>query len=358
MNKVIFLTPTDQIGASSRYRVYQYLDYLDKDIKYEVYPFMNEETYIKFKTGKNINVILNLPSLLIRRVKLLFKITKEDIVFIHRDIIPFGPMLFERILKLKGCKLILDLDDAVYCNQIDEISNNKNKFMYKMKYGKRFDKSIKLVDVVVCGNKFIENHVKKINDNTIIVPTVIDTNKMKIMEKVNNNILTIGWIGNPGNTGYIYRILKEIDKECSGPLNAILIGAKKFETDEFNNIKIMFYDWNLEKEYEYLNKCDVGLMPLNKSEWSEGKCGLKLLQYMAIGKPGIASDVGVNSEIIVEDKNGWIVSDEKDWIKIIKYLQNNYEKIKPMEDYCRKFVEDNYSINKWSPVINEILKNI
>ncbi len=355
--KVYFITPTDEMGASSRYRVYQYLNYLE-NIEYEVYPFLTEKIYNEFKKGNIFKLLIKVPFLILKRIKLVFKIKKGSLLFVHRDIIPFGPMIFEKIFKFKKCKIILDLDDAVYCKETKEISSKKNRFLYKFKYGKRFDKTIKNANLVICGNKFIENHAKRINSSTVIIPTVIDTEKIKVKKYFNTkNKLTISWIGNPGNTKYIYDVLTQIDKKRKTELCFILIGAQKFDTSIFKNIKISFYDWNIKTEYELLRKSDIGIMPLKDSEWSKGKCGLKLLQYMAVGIPGIGSNVGVNSDIIIEGKNGWLVKNNN-WNQIIDEVIKNQHKLKNMAVFCRKFVENNYSINHYKSIYNKILIQI
>ncbi len=354
MNKVYFLTPNDEMGASSRYRVYQFLNYLD-NIEYEVYPFLPSDIYKDFKNGNALKMLINVPLLIMKRIKLLFKIKKGSLLFIHRDIIPFGPMIFEKIFKLKKCKIILDLDDAVYSNETKEISSQKNKILYKLKYGKRFNSSIEKANLVICGNKFIEKYVKQYNKNTIIIPTVIDTKKIKIKStNIVKNKIIFGWIGNPGNTKYIYDVLKEIDKKRNITLEFMLIGAKTFDTSIFKNIKIGFYDWSLDNEYELLRQCNVGIMPLKNTEWSKGKCGLKLLQYMSIGIPGIASDVGVNSEIIIEGKNGWLVRNNN-WNEVIDKLIENKDNLNDMIPFCREFVEKRYSIIAFKNLFNQIL---
>lgn len=364
MKKIKFITPTGIMGASSRYRVYQYIEYLENEYVCEVYPFLPDDVYKQFKEGKNNKFILQVPKLIIKRLNLLVKCKKGDILFLHRDIIPFGPMIMERILKLKGCKIILDLDDAVYCNDVSEISNKKNRLLYKLKYGKRFDTSIKLADVVICGNRFIEKHVQQYNSNTIIIPTTIDTNKVeyKPIKKEESNF-KICWIGNQGNTNYVLNILPEINKvakEKRKNIQIILIGAKKIETKNFKNLDIKIYPWNIETEYSLLRICDVGIMPLNDSEWSRGKCGLKLLQYMAVGVPGIATKVGINQEIIQEGRNGFLIKSNKpeEWGQIISKVIDEKSNLKEMGKYCRNFVEERYSVNEWKKKMQELLEKV
>jgi len=345
---VIFTTPTDTVGASSRYRVYQYLEYLPEKIHYKVFPFMSNSDYRSFKNDRKIKLILKFPFLYITRFKLLFLCKKGDVVFVHRDIEPFGPMILEKLLKLKGCKLILDIDDAVYEKNIDEISNKRNKFLYKLKYGKRFDSAIKNADLVICGNQFLHDYSLNYNKNSIIIPTVIDTAKIKAKKVYKSDFkeITIGWIGNPGNTKYVTNILEQIDQYFIDNINVkghlILIGAKRFDTSKYK-IKITFKDWSILTEYELLRSCDFGLMPLLDSEWSKGKCGAKILQYFAAGIPALCSGVGVNSELVTNGVTGYIVK-ENNWYDGIDYFMKHTNEIELMGKNGRKLVEENYSI--------------
>lgn len=266
----------------------------------------------------------------------------------------------ERILKLKGVKLIFDLDDAIYSTQIDEISNKKNKFIYKLKYGKRFDVTIKIADLVICGNKYILEYCGKLNSNCIVIPTTVDTNKIQMKKHFNKDInnITIGWIGNPGNTKYVTDILNELDEVAR--INHIkikfnMIGAKKFDSSRFENLDINFLEWNLETEYNNLRECDLGIMPLNDSEWSKGKCGLKLLQYMAVGMTAIANDVGCNKDIIIEGENGYLVSKNVSWQDAVNKYIENIDKSEEMGKFARKFVEENYSINSVIEKLEKVL---
>jgi glycosyltransferase involved in cell wall biosynthesis len=362
MVKIKFITPNGIIGASSRYRVYQYIEYLEKDgYACEVYPFLPDNVYKQFKKGKNIRVILAVPWLVIKRLQLLYKCKKNDILFIHRDIIPFGTMIIERLLKWKGCKIILDIDDAIYSNDISEISNRKNKLLYKFKYGKRFNTSIKLANIVICGNRFIDKYAQLYNRNTVIIPTVIDTNKVLYKPiKKDKDKFKICWIGNPGNTDYVINILPGIDKIAKDRnIKIILIGAKKIE-QKFNNIEIKVYPWDIKTEYELIRKCDIGIMPLNDSEWSKGKCGLKLLQYMSVGIPVIASNIGVNEDIVKEGKNGFLVNSNKteQWAKTILNVVDKKNDLGKMQQYCRNFIEEKYSVKVWSKTLEEVISSI
>lgn len=360
MKKVLFILPTEDRGASSRYRVYQYLKHIDDEFEYDIKPFMTNEMYVNWKSGNAKKIIVPFFKSFFNRIGQILIIKKYDVVFIHRDAIPFGPMIFERIIKNKKKKIILDIDDAIFCNDIEDISNKRNKILYQLKYGKRFNTSIKVADYIYCGNSYIMEYCNKYNDNTIYMPTVIDTENISVDDKIEfvKKYFTIAWIGNPGNSKYLEGILEYINESAqrnNTKICLLLIGSRKLKEDLYQNIEFKYYEWNENTEYSLLKKADIGIMPLKDSNWAKGKCALKLLQYMAIGLPVIASDVGENKNVVKEGKNGFLVKEEEDWIKYIDFYIKNQEKISEMEEFCKEYVKHNYSVNVWR---NEWIKKI
>jgi glycosyltransferase involved in cell wall biosynthesis len=318
--KIIFWTPTGRMGASSRYRVIQYFDYLGK-YNYNHFSFMDDHTYKIFKKNKLFYTIMRTLFLLLKPLKLLFLLRKDDVLFIHRDVYPFGPIFIEKILKIKKVKIIMDLDDAIFLNDTAEISNSKNKLLYKLKYGSRYNSLIKLSEVVICGNEYLEDYCSRFNNNTVIIPTVIDKNRIpnKNIRNKKDGIM-FGWIGNPGNSAYFKKLFPIFDKiatEREIKITFRCIGGKVDYKTSNSLLRIEELKWEEVTEYDNLNEIDVGIMPLEDSEWSKGKCGLKLLQYMCLSKVSIADAVGVNKNIINHGYNGFLTNSIDDWYKSI-----------------------------------------
>lgn len=61
-------------------------------------------------------------------------------------------------------------------------------------------------------------------------------------------------------------------------------------------------------------------MPLTDDVWSRGKCAFKLLQYMSCGKPVVASNVGANRNVIIDQVNGFLVDDAEGWVTALEKL--------------------------------------
>lgn len=113
---------------------------------------------------------------------------------------------------------------------------------------------------------------------------------------------------------------------------------------EFDFPELRFIRWSAEREAEDLLEMHIGLMPLPDADWARGKCGLKLIQYMAMGIVPVASGVGVNPSIVEHGINGFICNSEESWQRsLLKLLQNSALR-QDMARTCRPKVEAQYSV--------------
>ena len=99
-------------------------------------------------------------------------------------------------------------------------------------------------------------------------------------------------------------------------------------------------------------------MPLDNSPWARGKCGYKLIQYMACGLPVVASPVGVNKDIIDHGINGFLVETDEEWYATIKRLMNDQDLRHQMGYAGREKVKNQYSLKVWGPRVSGIAKSI
>jgi glycosyltransferase involved in cell wall biosynthesis len=100
----------------------------------------------------------------------------------------------------------------------------------------------------------------------------------------------------------------------------------------------------MENEVNLVQQMDVGLMPLEDSEWALGKCGFKMLSYMAVGLPVIVSPVGVNAEILARGELGIAARSNGDWYEALKRLYEAQETGAQMGSTGRRVVEEHYSV--------------
>lgn len=196
---------------------------------------------------------------------------------------------------------------------------------------------------VTAGNEYLANYARKFNQNVQVIPTTIDTEGHHNVRCDHDQIpVTIGWTGTHTTMRYLdplIPILKELEKTYNFRFRVISNQAPEFELKSLE-----YVPWNKETEIEDLAQIQIGIMPLVEDIWSEGKCGFKGLQYMALGMATILSPVGVNKTIIRENENGFLVDRASEWEeKLILLLENQSLRIKLGEN-GRKTVEKDYSV--------------
>ena len=125
---------------------------------------------------------------------------------------------------------------------------------------------------------------------------------------------------------------------------------------ELENIPTRVIPWSLKDEQYNLRSIDIGIMPLYDNTYNRGKCGFKLLQYMALGIPSVSSPVGVNSQIINHGENGFLASSTTDWVKSIQVLIENRNLYEKIHKKSRQKVIESYSLKKYIPVFENIFK--
>lgn len=337
--KILFLTKYDSMGASSRYRFFQFYDfYKENNIEITTQTFFDDEYIIDLYIGKrNIRSIL---TAYIKRFFTLFSVKKYDLLVVEKELFPYLPAVFERILKLMGIKYIVDYDDAIF-HQYDN-SNNK---IIKLFLSNKIAKVMKYSSLVVAGNSYLASYATKTGAKAIVVPTVIDLEKYDktITPKKDDNAVVIGWIGSPSTSKYL-TFLEDVFLELSEKYNikVHIIGAS---VSPFKIFKPNLIKWSEETEIEEMKKFDIGIMPLLDSPWEKGKCGFKLIQYMGCSLPVLGSAVGVNSEIIDHVKNGFLATTIEEWKDGLEVLIGDKDLRKEYGKEGRDKVEKYYSRN-------------
>jgi len=345
--RLIFLTKYGNLAASSRLRAYEYRNKINiSSYDVEVQPLLNNLYVKKLFNNKPVRFYY-LIYFFIRRLVFLFKTKKNDVIVIHTELFPFLPPIFEWFLFKSNRKVYLDYDDAIF-HRYDLSSNIIIKFFLskKIKY------LMKESDGVICGNKYLEKYAQDSgSQNTIILPTLIDINRYPASyPKISNKVFTVGWIGSPTTSVYLELMKEPLSK--LGKLVQVrlyLVGAGVDFDIKFDNIEIISLPWTQENEVEALSNFDIGIMPLFNESWEKGKCAFKLIQYMGSFLPVIASNVGMNSEVVKNGINGYLASNSEEWFTALKKMYSAKKLRKEMGAEGRALVEEQFTIQSRMP---------
>ncbi len=314
MHDVWFLTKYDEVGPSSRYRVYQYLPYLT-NINCTVSPLLTAKYLQNRFTHNRFTQSWLIAKAYWTRIWLIFKRAHQyDLLAIEYELLPYFPAWLERYLHWRKIPYIVDYDDALF-HQYDL---HKNVLVRKL-LGDKIATVMRLSSYVIAGNQYLASYAKQTGVQQVsTLPTVVDLAHYCEADQFKKaDVFTIVWIGSPSTTPYLKQVLSALQilkKEYTFRLR--LIGAGKID---LSGIDVERLAWRQDKEVEYISQCHVGIMPLPDTPWTRGKCGFKLIQYMACGLPVIASPVGVNKEMVTPEV-GFLATDTKEWLQAFKDL--------------------------------------
>ncbi len=353
--KVLFIVPYPSEGPSNRFRVEQYFQYLKNGgIYFSLRPFFSANLYkILYKKSFLFKKILSFIFFTLRRAYDIIDSRNYDVVFIHREAFPFGS-LFEYFFCLTGKKIIYDFDDAIFLPNVSD----SNKLIEALKDTTKIEKIIKMSDRVIAGNNFLKDYALGFNKNVSVLPTPIDTDKYRPLpgRRVSSAIV-VGWIGSTTTVKYL-DILLDVFRLLLQKYNNVKFIVVGGIWQRINSPMFMCKEWRLESEIEDLQSFDIGIMPLKDDDWSKGKCAFKIIEYMSVGIPVVASDVGMNSEIIRDGVNGFLAINSDEWIRKLSLLIDKTELRVAIGQAGRQTVEEKYSLKVNAPKFIDILKNI
>jgi glycosyltransferase involved in cell wall biosynthesis len=349
--RILALTKYSSNGASSRLRTIQYLPFLDSvGAQVDVSPFFKSDYLTRLYSGERGRMGTALHAYL-RRLFALLTSRKYHLLWIEKELFPYLPGIFECIPRLLGIPYIIDYDDAIFHNY----DLHRSRFVRKL-LACKLDSILAGSHTVTAGNGYLADYARQHGaKNVIQIPTVVNTN---VYQPVSNHIpspIRIGWIGSPSTEKYLNAILPALEKVSNTtPITLVTIGANA--TSDFMNIHVEQHEWSEDTEAHLLASIDIGLMPIPDLPFERGKCGYKLIQYMACAKPVVASDVGVNSEIVTNEV-GILVREMGEWIEAIERLCRDVGLRKQMGQAGRSLVEAKYSLQSTAPKLINVLES-
>jgi len=315
---VLVFSKYSTLGASSRVRIAQYTSILLQNHGVSLqFQCLFSNRYLQKKYNKKL-IAHVIVAAYFRRILSLLHLrifsNKYDVILVEKEFFPYLPFCFERLLTGSNLRYVVDFDDAIFHNY-----DKHPSAIIRGILSKKIPHVVKNSCHVICGNRYLESMFVKFRAKQVtVIPSVIDNELYPQFPVVKVKVKTIGWIGSPSTFKYIKPLLPLLsDFCCSNSLHLLIVGSGCNYPLMKN---VIWSDWSQGKELELLGRMDIGLMPLFDGPFELGKCGYKLIQYMAAGVIPIASPVGANLDIIDQGATGFFASSPHDWINAIKEI--------------------------------------
>ena len=352
--RVLFLTRYGRLGASSRQRCCIYLEALkEAGIDGDLCPFLGDDYVRRLHAGLAVSVATILRAYA-SRLMLLLRTAGYDLLWVEKEALPWIPAGIELALfRAAGAKIVVDYDDAVF-HTYDHNRNGPLRWLL----GRKIDRIMSAVDLVIVGNSYLGLRAKAASARAIAeMPTVVDPRSYPDRRSEpprSPGPFTIGWIGSSLTSSYLELLRPALAELMTRlPLRIILIGAAPTALAGF---PVERAAWSLETEAAELTRFDVGIMPLPDMPWERGKCGYKLIQYMASSLPVVASPVGANREIVVPRETGFLAATDADWVASLIRLARDPGLRQRMGAAGRRRVEERYSLEVAAPQLIDLFR--
>lgn len=348
---VTYFSKCSSVGPSSRYRVFQFLPQFQAEgIDCRVEPLFGETYFSILEVRPRLlQTCLKIPYVLARFLKRLgtvLMLCRQDLVVIEGPLFPYAPPVVERLLRRLGQRVVVEMDDAIYLTRGHEA---------------KIPTLLRVASGVIVGNDRLASYARRCSANVRVVPTVVDTDRfapigrrVPVSSDYADEMVTIVWMGLAYNLRYLDVLvpaLRALQSQYRIRLRVVCSHAPRLA-----GVDVEFRPWDFNREVTDLQDATIGVMPLEDTEWARGKCGLKLLQYLAVGLPAVASPVGVNSDIIVNGENGFLASTEDEWYERLHALCGQPQLRERMGAAGRRTVESRYSLALWGPRLAEVYR--
>lgn len=360
--KALFLPLYSRLGGSSRYMVYDYLEFFrEAGIETAVVPLFDESYH---QGIGNLTDAMSFKEIfkhwiyylgrVAERMRWMRQSDRFDVVVLEKELFPYFPYGAEKFLKTGRSKLVTLFDDAVHVYY----ANHPHRIVRLLSH-RKIERIISLSDHIIVWNEYLGGYAQKLNPQVTAVNTGVDLRRYRIKDynpSKGRDRVVIGWIGTPSSYPYLQGLEDVFGKLAARyPVELRIVSSVDYVS---RNIRVDNRRWSMETEVDDLCSFDIGIMPLPNNEWTQGKSGCKAVQYFAVGVPAVCSPVGVTNEIICDGVNGFLVGTNEEWFNKLATLIENPALRRQQGLSGRALVENAYSIQSVAPRLIETLQGV
>jgi glycosyltransferase involved in cell wall biosynthesis len=304
-----------------------------------------------YGTGRVMAKGLALGTAFARRLVALAMLRTYDAVVVHRTVALFGPALLERILAARH-SIIFDFDDAIFLSH----TTAANERYSWLKCPGKTATICRLSAHVVVGNGYLASYARQHNDLVTVVPSSVDTERYRPAARTRSGPIVVGWMGSATSQTHLELFAPAL-RELSST-DDLEIRVVSDRRPRLPGVQFTWRLWSAETELEELRAFDIGIMPMPTDSWSEGKCAMKALLCMAVGVPVVASNVGMNREVISHGENGLLAETSEGLSAAVEMLARDPGLRSKLGQAARMTVESRYSMRRCAALFGGVIRQV
>jgi glycosyltransferase involved in cell wall biosynthesis len=348
--RILLLARYGRLGASSRVRFEQFLPHIKAAGHEVVSAPLFDDDYLTALYGEGKRKATAVLAAYANRLGVIRTRGHYDLIWMEKEALPWMPASFETWLLRGGPPLVVDYDDAIF-HRYDQHPSPLIRGLFASK----IDRVMQAAALVVAGNDYLAERAREAGATRVaIIPTVVDLGRYTAPPAANGDAPpVIGWIGTPLTSAYLERARGPLASFVeTGAARLRLIGAGD---TALAGVAAERLPWREESEAQDIAGFDIGVMPIPDEPFERGKCGYKLVQYMALARPAVASPVGVNVRLIEESGAGFLADGEQQWWDGLFRLISDAGLRRSMGAKGRRLVERDYSVAVTAPKLIALL---
>ncbi len=342
MRLLAFVPKPIGVAPSQRFRLEQWAPHLsahDVHLTFSVYE-SPELTRLLYLPRQTVRKALALAHDTWRCRDIVERARGFDGVIVHREISVLGRAYFERQLAKARIPFVYDFDDAIWMRGAGGANGGLSALRFP------FGKTVAICSIangVSAGNPYLADFARRYSPNVDVIPTSIDLDRYPVQQWPKQDPFIISWSGSFSTLHHLEQARAAIEAVARKRVVIVKVICNKPPARPFAGTKTIFIPWKEDGEAEALGDAHVGIMPLPDTAFTRGKCALKALQYMAVGRPVVVSPVGVNSTIVRSNDNGFVVATTPDWIRSLEALADDHSLRTRLGLAARETVERHFS---------------
>jgi glycosyltransferase involved in cell wall biosynthesis len=278
------------------------------------------------------------PASWLGRALLYRQLRHTDALLIQRKLLPSWQL---RLVRRRVRWLIFDYDDSIF------LHNSYNpQGTHSAGRSSRFEETVRLADAVVAGNDFLRRQAASLTSpqRLHVIPTCVDVQRYPLaLHAADKPRVELVWVGSSSTMQGLEQV-RGLFEDLGKNLDRIQLKIVCDRSLTLERLPVVFRPWQEATEAAEIAGADIGISWLPADLWSDGKCGLKVLQYMAAGLPVVANPVGLNRTLVRHGETGFLATTPAEWLQAVRRLTLDPALRQRFGRAARAFVEASYQV--------------